>query len=160
MKKNILIFGSLSIALLLLTGCGKSEPVKTMVCDSKATQGDVKLDLHYVVTYSGDYVKTLKTTNVLTSDKKSIVEGYKESVENLYAKYKNIDHYNVDIKMEDKTLTSVIEIDYEHVDTKKLLELSSDADQLIKNGKVNIADLRQIYEDSGATCKIQSDEED
>ena len=68
MKKKCFAFGSVFLLIFFLSGCGKEEAIKTMVCESQATQGEVKMNLHYTVTYSGDYVKTVETKEVLTSD--------------------------------------------------------------------------------------------
>ena len=39
------------------------------------------------------------------------------------------------------------------VDTDKLIEVDSDNGGIIKNGKVNIDDLREMYEQNGCNCK-------
>ena len=151
--KKILGVGLL-VSVFLLTGCGKNT-VKTMVCDSTAKQGNIDMVLHYEVTYSGDYVKTVNTKEQLTSSSTATLEGYKKQIETLYKNFDGIDHYSYNIDLKDNTLTSTVSIDYEKVDIDKILAVDSSTEQLIKNGKININDIKEVYEQVGATCKVE-----
>jgi len=152
MKKKIL-WSVLLVAILLVTGCG-SESSKTMTCTRTATvSSGVNMDLKYQVTYKGDFVQLVETEEKITSENQTYLETYKTTVENLYAPYKDIEHYNYDVKINGNTLTSTTKIDYEKIDTAKLIEIDSANETLIKDGKIKLADIKSVYEGIGATCE-------
>lgn len=152
MKKKIL-WSVLLVAILLVTGCG-SESSKTMTCTRTATvSSGVNMDLKYQVTYKGDFVQLVETEEKITSENQTHLETYKTTVENLYAPYKDIEHYNYDVKINGNTLTSTTKIDYEKIDTAKLIEIDSANETLIKDGKIKLADIKSVYEGIGATCE-------
>ncbi len=158
MKKNGFILILLLLSILSLTGCGQTQktfegPVKTMLCESSATQGDVKIKIHYEVTYQGEDVTYVKTKQVLTSTNTAVLEGYEKAIRDMYKKFDGIDDYNYEVKKEDQTLTSTVSIDYKKVDTDKLLKADDSGYQLIKNGKIKLEDIKEVYESVGATCK-------
>ena len=64
----------------------------------------------------------------------------------------NYNKYNV-TEINGNTFTSTVDIDYEKIDTEKLISIDSSNSQLIKNGKIDINDIKNIYESIGATCK-------
>lgn len=148
MKKIIVLVG---LCLLFVTGCGSET--KTMVCTRTANQNGMEIDLRYEVEYTKDTVDLVTSTEKIKSDSKETLETYKEAVEKTYAPYKDIEHYEYEVKIEDKTLTSIAKINYAKIDTDKLIEVDSANGQLIKDGKINIEDLKSAYEAVGATCE-------
>jgi len=136
--------------ILLVTGCGGD---KTLNCSRTMNQNGIKADLKYEVTYSGDTVKKVKSTEKITSDSEDALKTYKDSIEATYAPYKNIEHYNYNVAIDGKTLTSTAEINYEKIDTAKMIEVDSANSQLIKDGKVSLKDLKAAYKSVGATCE-------
>ncbi len=158
MRKK-LIWIPFIFCIFLLSGCGTTEetkePSKKMICESKATQGNVKMDLHYEVSYYKENVQKVETKEILTSNSTETLEGYQKTIQNIYKNYDGIDYYNYDIQLEGNTLTSTVSIDYEKVDTNKLLSVDSSTEQLIKNGKVKLEDIKKVYESVGATCTME-----
>ncbi len=152
MKKKILC-SALLVALVLATGCGGEES-KVMTCTRTATvSGGVKMDLNYKVTYKGDYVQLVETEEKVTSSEKDYLETYEETVKSLYEPYHDLEHYEYDVKVEGDTLTSKTKIDYEKIDTKKMIEIDSANGALIKDGKIKLSDIKSVYEQVGASCK-------
>lgn len=153
MKKGILV-ACLSLLVLTLTGCG-DDTVKTMKCSRTMDQNGIKADFQYEVTYKGKDVVTVKTVEKMetTEDNADALEAAKESVEKMYADYNKLDHYSNEVKVEGNVLTSTTEIDYSKVDTEAMIKLDSANGSLIKDGKINIDDLRSMYEATGASCE-------
>lgn len=149
MKKSLCIFGM--FLLVLVAGCSKSE--KTLVCTRTTNQGNIKMNLNYTVEYSGKYVNKVKTTEKIQSSSKELLDTYKSSIESLYKPYKEIEHYNYNVSIKDDTLTSTTDINYEKIDTEKLIKVDSANKQLITDGKVKVEDLKKAYESLGAECK-------
>ena len=77
----------------------------------------------------------------------------KAQIESLYSPYNDIEYYEYNVKIEDNKLTSTVDINYEKVDTDKLLEIDSANGQLIKDGKIKVNDIKSVYESLGAICE-------
>jgi len=177
MKKNLLLV-SLLIMTLLLTGCGSdkettktdnnketnttsdsikdsvTEESKVLKCTRNATVSEgVRMELSYKATYKGDYVELIETEEKIISNNSAVLEAYKSNVEKMYSPYKNVEHYNYNVVIDDDTLISTTHIDYSKIDTEKLIEIDSANKTLIKNGKVKISDVKLMYQTVGATCE-------
>lgn len=150
MKKKGLVIFLLLFMVLLFNGCSSKEG--TFECTRTANYGTYKMNLLYTVEYNGNYVKKVKSTEKIESDDKNLLEQYKTQIENQYSAYSGIENYNYEVKIEENILTSTVDIDYEKVDTDKMIEIDSANSQLIKNGKILTKDLKTVYESIGATC--------
>ena len=149
MKKIGLV---LFMSLLLLTGCTKEEN-GVLTCTRTAKQGNIDLSLNYKITYTGEYINTIETTEIVKSEDQNTLNLYKSQIENVYKPYKEIDYYENEITLEGNTLTSKTTIDYEHINTDKLIEIDSANEQILKDGKAKVSDFRTMYENIGASCK-------
>lgn len=153
MKKKIFL-SLILVAVLFVTGCGGKEESKTLTCTRKATvTTGVDMDLTYKVTYKGDYVQLVETEEKVISTNKTYLDTYKTTVEDLYAPYKDVEHYEYNVSVSGDTLTSKTKIDYEKIDTKKLIDIDSANGTLIKDGKIKLTDIQSVYEGMGASCK-------
>lgn len=150
LKKVVVLVG---LVLLLGAGCGSE---KTMTCTRTMNQNGLQADLRYEVDYKGDTVIKVKSTEKMTiegDDAADTLDTYKTTVENTYAPYKDVEHYNYNVTVDGNTLTSTVEIDYSKIDTNKMIEIDSANSQLIKDGKIKIDDLKSAYESAGITCE-------
>ena len=126
----------------------------------KSPDGNIVLDFEldngvpvYKVDYKGNYVTKVKSVEIVKSDDSEYLNTLKEQTENIYSAYNNIENYNYKTEINGNTFTSTVDIDYEKIDTEKLISIDSSNSQLIKNGKIDINDIKNIYESIGATCK-------
>ena len=140
------------IGTVLLTGCG-AEKEKTMKCSRTINQAAIKMNLTYNVTYKGDYVSKIESNEKITTEDESTLELYKTQLENSTASFKDIEHYDHEVKIDGNTLTSTITIDYEKIDTDKLIEIDSSMKQLIKDGKISVENIESLYSKLGVTCE-------
>ena len=152
MKKKILLFSSVFIFLILITGCSK-ESGNLMTCTRSMNQNNIKTNLKYNISYDGDYVTRVKSIETVETDSEDILNSYKTQIESLYSPYNDIEYYEYNVKVEDNKLTSTVDINYEKVDTDKLLEIDSANGQLIKDGKIKVNDIKSVYESLGAICE-------
>ena len=138
--------------LFLVTGCGEKEGV--LVCEKKqAIDTTTSLKSTYRVSYRNGYVKKLDTVEVIESDNEEVLSTYKEKLESIYKDYNDIEYYKNEIEIKDKKLISTTKVDYEHIDTSKLVEIDKNNAAAIENGKVKVAVLKEAYEQIDATCK-------
>ena len=150
MKKiGIILF----VSLLLLVGCTTKEESGVLTCTRTAKQGNIDLSLNYKIAYTGEYVNTIETTEIVKSEDQNTLNLYKTQLENVYEPYKSIDYYENEVTIEGDTLTSKTKIDYEHINVDDLIEIDSANEQILKDGKAKVSDFRSMYESIGASCK-------
>ena len=152
MKRKYFTLGIALFFLLFITGCGTTEE-KTMTCTRTMNKNGIKTNLTYKVIYQNNYVNKVHSEEVVETEASEILESYKKQVENMYSAYKEIKYYNCDIKIKDNRLTSIVDIDYSKIDTKKLIEIDSANGNIIKNGKIKVQDIKSLYEQLGTTCE-------
>ena len=153
MKKGFLI-SLLLILVVVVTGCGTKEEEKILTCTMKGTVVEgTDINSTYKVTYKGDYVELVESTETVKSDNEQILSTYQKTVEAMYSPYKDVKYYDYKIDLKDGTLTSTATINYAKIDTDKMLEINSANSTFIKDGKVTVSAIKQIYEQMGATCK-------
>lgn len=140
--------------MFILTGCGNTKKITNniLTCTKTGTLDDgVNIDLRYEVSYENDYVTIIKSTEKIISDDESVLNEYKESVEEIYSPYKDIEYYDYNITINGNTLISSTIIDYSKVDIDKLIEIDDDS-SLIEDGKIKLSDIKSLYESIDATC--------
>ncbi len=150
MKKIITVV--LILGIVLLTGCSEKEG--KLVCKKEQDiNSNTKLESVYTVAYKNGYVTKLNTEEIITSEEESILNTYKDNLEKVYSAYNNIKYYENKIKIEGNRLISTTKVDYEHIDTDKLIEIDENNKVAIENGKVKVSVLKEAYEQLNATCK-------
>lgn len=153
MKKKVL-FGVLLASTLILTGCGAKEEIKTLSCTRKATiMEGVDADLSYKVTYKGDYVQLVESREEVISENEAYLENYKTAIENVYSPYNDVEYYEYNVELKNGSLVSTTKINYEKIDTDKMIDIDSANATLIKDGKIKISDIKSIYENLGMICE-------
>ena len=154
MKKRYLLFAVIIPIIFLVTGCTSLKNIeKSMTCSRSMNQNDMRTNLNYKVFYKNNYVTRVKSEESIETSSTSTLNTYKEQIEKIYSPYKDIKFYQYNVTINDNKLVSTVDINYEKIDTKKLIEIDSANSQLIKNGKVKLSDVRSLYEQLGATCK-------
>ena len=153
MKKGLFI-SLLAILIVVVTGCGAKESSKTLTCTMQGTVIEgTTINSTYKVTYTGDYVDLVESTETVKSDNETVLNTYKSTVEAMYSPYKDVKYYDYNIEVKDNTLTSTTKINYAKIDTKKMIEINSANSTMIKDGKVAVDTIKAVYEQMGATCK-------
>ncbi len=139
--------------LFLVTGCGNSDNTSSMTCTRTMDQNNIKTSLKYNVEFKDGYVLRIKSVETVETSSSDILDTYKEQIESLYSPYQDVDYYEYNVDIEDNKLTSTVDINYEKVDTDRLLEIDSANGQLIKDGKISVNDIKSVYESLGAICE-------
>lgn len=143
----------LLLGVFIVTGCQNKEELKTMTCTRTINQEGVSMDLSYKVTYNGDYVEVLESTEKVTSKDTSALEEYKKSIETTYKPYANIKYYDTKVTIDGDTLTSKVTIDYSKIDYKEFVNIDSANSQMFTDdGKVKLETIESLYSQIGATC--------
>lgn len=154
MKKRYLLLAVIIPIIFLVTGCTSLKNIeKSITCSRSMNQNDMRTNLNYKVFYKNNYVTRVKSEESIETSSTSTLNTYKEQIEKIYSPYKDIKFYQYNVTINGNKLVSTVDINYEKIDTKKLIEIDSANSQLIKNGKVKLSDVRSLYEQLGATCK-------
>ncbi len=135
---------------LLLVGCGESE--KTMTCTRTENQDGMNLGFEYIVTYQDETVLRVDSKETIDYADPEVLTLLKEQVEIIYSPYDNLEHYTYEVGIDGNVLTSKASINYELIDTEKLIKIDSNNEQIIKDGKVSISDIEAVYTALGASC--------
>ncbi len=146
MKKLILIF----LGIILFTGCGSKSVMK---CSYKSKDSDKKINLSYKVKHKGNKVTGVKSVEKVTSSDSSIINSYKEDVEEFYEPFKYIDNYNYKIKSNNKSIKVTISIDYSKIDLSEMIMIDPNIEQLMEDGYIDLELMKISYENLGLECK-------
>ena len=163
--KNKILIAVLFVATLLVTGCGgasnggfvgtpnTSDTNKqgVLTCNYDKTENDVKFEYVYEITYTGDYVDKLETSQTVITDNNDVLNRYMKQ----FASYidSSFDGYSVQVLAGGNATTLTTTIDYTKVDLEKLSSVSPTDVALVKDGKLLVSDIQTMYESMGATCK-------
>lgn len=172
--KRILI-SFLLIFCLLLTGCGEEEVVdekepvvnRESVLDVIDSSGNGKLfctreafasegidvELTYELTYKNGYVMLLHANEKVMSDDKDSLDEYEKAYRNIAKNYEGLKYYDITITRSDNTVVNDTVINYEKIDTDKLLDIEGEEDNVIVDGKVKLTTWVSFAEKFGASCK-------
>lgn len=150
MRKTVKL-SIIALASLALAGCGNQEIVTECVRTGVIKEG-VSVDFNYKVNSQNGNVLKVETVEKVISEDKDYLETFKKSVLKMYAPYKDVEHYNYEVTIEGNTLISKTDIDYSKINMDKLIEIDPNNSQIIKNGKIKLDDITNLYNSAGATC--------
>lgn len=171
MNKKSLLLIVLLCCFFFVTGCTEKENKTTdpvvnpdgtvnitdesvLKCTRKAEAMDgVTADLSYQVYYIGSYVTTVHSIEKVTSDDTTVLAEYETAYRKAFSVYDGLDHFKNTISKNGNSVMSETIIDYENIDTDKLLEIEGEEDNVIKNGRVKLSDWQAFAKKLGVTCK-------
>ena len=145
MKRIIFIIG----IVFILTGCGKKS---VLYCSADVEMDEYSVSVSYQIEHDGKYVSRLKSTEKVTSDYDYVLDSFKEMIDEDQGIYKDLKYYKSSVSVSNGVLTSTVDINYKKINTTKMINLDSSNENLIKNGKVSIDDIKLYYEELGTTC--------
>lgn len=149
MKKYILICCS----ILLLTACSEPSITKQTECTINNEVDGIKVDGTYVLTYTDEYIDTVKFTEKYTVSEEYLIPTVEETFDALYKDLGELKYYYYNRKTEGLSVTSTVSIDYNRINIQELTKLNADLKKIIKDDKIEAKLLIESYESSGATCK-------
>lgn len=151
-SKNWQVILGVFIIVFLTTGCNSNKDL-SITCTRTMNQNNITTSIKYNIEYSDDYVTRVKSVETVETDNSEILNTYKEEIESSYSPYQDIDYYEYNVDINDNKLTFTTDVNYEKVDTDKLLDIDSNNSELIKDGKIEVDSLKTVYENLGAICK-------
>lgn len=146
MKKLLLVF----FGIILFTGCSSRNVMK---CSYKSKDSEKTISLSYKVKHKGSKVLAVESVEKVISNDKSIIDSYKEDVEDFYEPFKYVDNYSYKIKSNNKSITVNTSIDYSKIDLNEMMMIDPDIEQLMEDGYIDLDLMKISYENLGLECK-------
>ncbi len=165
MKKIVSILLVVILAFFFVTGCDDdakedvqvkaSKGESTLKCSRTAAgMNNATASLNYTIYYKGDYVTKTVSIERVESDDSSVLDQYEESYNKIFIPYKDIDYYDNNVDRTSNSVTSTTVINYEKVDTKKILEIEGENGNIYEeDGKVKKDTLVSFFKKYGAKCE-------
>lgn len=156
MKKSKIIL-VLIISVFLIVGCNKKDNSNnesgSMSCKKEVNAPDgVKPTLTYDLTYKNGEIITLHSIEGIESDRKDKLDEYETAYRNINNNYKGLKYYNSKVTRTDNSVIRETTINYEKIDTTKLLKIEGEEDNIIENGKATLKKWKEICKKFGTVC--------
>ena len=173
MKKKI-SFLIVLISCFFITGCGNEEvdekvPVanKSSILDKIDEAGSGKLkcsreafasegidvELTNEIEYENGYIMILHSIDKVISDNKESLDQYEDAYKKIAKNYEGLKYYDVTITRDSNSVTNDVVINYGKIDTKKLLDIEGEEDNVIVDGKVALETWVGFAEKFGTVCE-------
>ena len=173
MKKKI-SFLIVLISCFFITGCGNEEvkekvPVanKSSILDKIDEAGSGKLrcsreafasegidvELTNEIEYENGYIMILHSIDKVISDNRESLDQYEDAYKKIAKNYEDLKYYDVKITRDSNSVTNDVVINYGKIDTKKLLDIEGEEDNVIVDGKVALETWVGFAEKFGTVCE-------
>lgn len=107
----------------------------------------------YKVTSKGGVVEVIESEEKIKVDDDYKMSLAKESLEEDYSVYADLEHYDYEIRIVGDTLVSNVSINYAKLDMAEFLQRNPLMSIYIKDGKLYLDDLLGFYSLLGVTCE-------
>lgn len=173
MKKVISLLIVL-VSCFFITGCGneevtEKEPVvnKSSILDSidKAGSGKLKcsreafanegidVELTNEIEYENGYIMILHSIDKVVSEDSASLDQYEKAYHSIAKNYEGLKYYDITITRDSNSVTNDVVINYGKIDTKKLLDIEGEEDNVIVDGKVALETWVGFAEQFGTVCE-------
>ena len=165
MKRNKLIL--IIVLLLLVTGCFHKKPSEykikstadlnnksgSMTCSRKAdADSGVTPSFKYYITYRNNEILVLHSIEKITAQDSNYLNQYEQAYKNINKNYKGLNYYDSKVIRTNDSVTRDTVINYEKIDTDKLLSIEGEEDNIIKNGKAKLNTWLSFARKFGTIC--------
>ena len=172
--KKVISFLIVLISCFFITGCGNEDleekvPVanKSSILDKIDEAGSGKLkcsreafasegidvELTNEIEYENGYIMILHSIDKVISDNKESLDQYEDAYKKIAKNYEGLKYYDVTITRNSNSVTNDVVINYGKIDTKKLLDIEGEEDNVIVDGKVALETWVGFAEKFGTVCE-------
>lgn len=144
-------FLCLILVIIVCSACRKKD-ITECVYNGNLEEG-INVSYKYKITSDNGDITFLNSEEVITFLNTSDAKSFKDMMMKTYEPYQNLKYYNFKITLKGSTVTRTADVNYAKVDMKKLEEISGDDGITIKNGKIKLDDMVDVYKKIGAICK-------
>ena len=122
------------------------------VTETVANEG-VDVDLNYVISYKRGNILELTSVSKITSNDNSILDGYEQSYDSIRKNYHGLKYYDTRLIRDSNSVTYEVVINYDKIDTDKLLAIEGEEDNVIIDGKAKLSLWLDLAGKFGTTCE-------
>lgn len=152
MKKFLFIIPVLVVSLLV--GCGNKGGTIECTLSSKDVVNGYELNSTYKIKYTNDYVNSVETVEVVSSDNSEVLDYFKKNLEDTYKKTnENYGGYDYNVTKDQNKVTANVTIDYSKMNLDQFIKDQPALKSYTKDGKLLVDGVKSLYEAMGATCK-------
>ena len=162
--KKICIAILLGILVITMTACEQKEgsnistkgQIHEHCVRAGKTSDDSDVEMSYEVYYTGERINKIYSVERVNSTSQETLDLYEESYRKIHSYYKDIEYYKTEVIRTDETVTSIMDIDYDHINIKELEELEGTDDNIFENDIPKISKYKEFAEKFGVECEIVS----
>ena len=126
----------------------------SLKCVTEAVASEeIDVDLNYNIDYKHGNILKLQSTSKITSLDSDVLDGYYQAYQGISQNYEDLKHYDTSLIRDSNSVTYVAVIDYDKIDTDKLLAIEGEEDNVIVNGKAKLSLWLELAEKFGTTCE-------
>lgn len=154
MKKGLKIL-FISLFVILISGCGKSnkEVVSTCTLSSNQSSNGYKISSNYEIHSKDGLVNSVTTKETVESDNEQVRFYFKKTLEDSYnTANESYGGYTYNVTEDGNKVISDVTIDYSKMNLEKFVNDNSQMKSYIKNNRISLDGMKKIYEALGATC--------
>ena len=154
MKKGLKIL-FISLFVILISGCGKSnkEVVSTCTLSSNQSSNGYKISSNYEIHSKDGLVNSVTTKETVESDNEQVRSYFKMTLEDSYnTANESYGGYTYNVTEDGNKVISDVTIDYSKMNLEKFVNDNSQMKSYIKNNRISLDGMKKIYEALGATC--------
>lgn len=154
MKKGLKIL-FISLFVILISGCGKSnkEVVSTCTLSSNQSSNGYKISSNYEIHSKDGLVNSVTTKEIVESDNEQVRSYFKKTLEDSYnTANESYGGYTYNVTEDGNKVISDVTIDYSKMNLEKFVNDNSQMKSYIKNNRISLDGMKKIYEALGATC--------
>ena len=121
---------------------------------SKDVVNNYELTSTYIINYTGEFVDSVNTKEVVDSDVSSILDTLEETLNSTYSASNDVyGGYTYKITRSDNEIISDVFIDYKKMDLEQFVTDQPVLKSYMKDGKLTVEGIKSIYTSMGATCE-------
>ena len=121
---------------------------------SKDVVNNYELTSTYIINYTGEFVDSVNTKEVVDSDVSSILDTLEETLNSTYSASNDAyGGYTYKITRSDNEIISDVFIDYKKMDLEQFVTDQPVLKSYMKDGKLTVEGIKSIYTSMGATCE-------
>ena len=150
MKKTLLL--SIFVFAIFMVGCGKDSD-SVMKCNINTNLGTYTLNSDYEVHHDGKYVKSITTTETVSSTDSSIIDQMATYMDSMYQELSDTyGGYKYNVTKNNGKVVSNVTVDYTKINLKKLVEDDESAKLFVEDDKVTLEGIKETYKNLGVEC--------
>ena len=167
MSKKVLLL--VFLFSLFLVGCenessvvsdGKKVDTSKMVhehCTRAGTIDDGDVSLNYDLYYTGEVLNILVGEEKVISPTQSVLDTYEQAYKDVHKRYEGLEYYDTEVVRGDNTVTSKVTINYDKINTQRLLSIEGSEDNIFENGVAKVEKWKALIKKFGGSCTAAED---